>query len=222
MIMINSPHNPSGSLLRRDDLDALAAIVDGSDILVLADEVYEHIVFDGERHESVLHHEALAERSFAVSSFGKTYHCTGWKVGYCVAPPALSAELRKVHQYNTFCTFTPAQEAIADMLEQHPQHHFDLPAFYQRLRDRFRDLLSGSRWKLLPVGGSYFQLADYSAISDENDMDFCRRLVREHGIAAVPLSPFYDNPPPDQRVIRLCFAKSEETLASAAGKLLEL
>ncbi|HRQ64648.1 MAG TPA: pyridoxal phosphate-dependent aminotransferase [Xanthomonadaceae bacterium] len=222
MIMINSPHNPSGSLLRRADLDALAAIVDGSDILVLADEVYEHIVFDGERHESVLRHEALVGRSFAVSSFGKTYHCTGWKVGYCVAPPALSAELRKVHQYNTFCTFTPAQEAIADMLERHPQHHFDLPAFYQRLRDRFRALLSGSRFKLLPVGGSYFQLADYSAISDEDDMNFCRRLVREHGIAAVPLSPFYDNPPPDQRVIRLCFAKSEETLAAAADRLLEL
>lgn len=222
MIMINSPHNPSGALLRRADLDALAAIVEGTHILVLADEVYEHIVFDGERHESVLRHELLAERSFAVSSFGKTYHCTGWKVGYCVAPPALTAELRKVHQYNTFCTFTPAQEAIADMLERHPEHHFELPAFYEPLRNRFRDLLSASRLKLLPVGGSYFQLADYSAISDENDMDFCRRLVVEHGIAAVPLSPFYESPPPQQRLIRLCFAKSDETLVAAAERLVGL
>jgi methionine transaminase len=222
MIMINSPHNPTGSLLRRADLDALAEIVEASGILVLADEVYEHIVFDGEHHESVLRHEALAGRSFAVSSFGKTYHCTGWKVGYCVAPPALTAELRKVHQYNTFCTFTPAQEAIADMLECHPEHHFELPDFYERLRDRFRQLLSASRLKLLPVGGSYFQLVDYSDISDEGDMDFCRRLVREHGIAAVPLSPFYEVPPPDQRLMRLCFAKSEETLVAAAERLSKL
>ncbi len=222
MIMINSPHNPSGALLRRADLDALAEIVDGTDILVLADEVYEHIVFDGEYHESVLRHEALVERSFVVSSFGKTYHCTGWKVGYCVAPAALTAELRKVHQYNTFCTFTPAQEAIADMLETHPQHHFELPAFYQPLRDRFRELLAGSRLKLLPVGGSYFQLADYTAISEENDMDFCRRLVTDHGIAAVPLSPFYESPPANQRLIRLCFAKSEDTLAAAAERLVGL
>jgi methionine aminotransferase len=219
MILINSPHNPTGALLRRSDLDALAEIVEGSGILVLADEVYEHIVFDGERHQSVLGHEALVDRSFVISSFGKTYHCTGWKVGYCVAPPVLTAELRKVHQYNTFCTFTPAQEAIADMLERHPEHHFELPDFYQRLRDRFRDLLAGSRLGLLPVGGSYFQLADYGAISDETDMDFCRRLVREHGIAAVPLSPFYASPPPDQRLIRLCFAKGEETLGRAAERL---
>src|SRR5690606_20375697 len=188
-------------------------------ILLLSDEVYEHIVFDGRRHESVLRHAALAERSFVVSSFGKTYHCTGWKVGYCVAPPALSAEFRKVHQYLTFCTFNPAQHALAAMMQAHPEHHLELPAFYQQKRDAFRALLADTRFGLAPVAGSYFQLVDYSAISDLDDVAFCRWLTAEHGVAAIPLSPFYAEPPAGQRLVRLCFAKSEATLAEAAGRL---
>ena len=153
MIMINSPHNPSGAVLERDDLEALADIVRGTDIFVLSDEVYEHIIFDGLEHQSVLRHAELAARSFVVSSFGKTYHCTGWKVGYCIAPQQLSAEFRKVHQYLTFCTFSPAQWAFAAELERNPQHYLDLPAFYQVKRDCLRDLLAASKFRLLPVKG---------------------------------------------------------------------
>jgi len=155
MIMINSPHNPSGAVLEAADLDALAALLRDTEIFVLSDEVYEHIIFDGRAHQSVLRHAELAARSFVISSFGKTYHCTGWKVGYCIAPSALSAEFRKVHQYLTFCTFTPAQVAFADALESDPQHYLDLPAFYQLRRDRFRALLAPSKFKLLPVKGAY-------------------------------------------------------------------
>jgi len=191
MILINSPHNPTGAVLGAGDLDTLAGLVRGTEIFVLSDEVYEHIIFDGESHQSVLRHQELAARSFVVSSFGKTYHCTGWKVGYCVAPPQLSAEFRKVHQYMTFCTFNPAQCAFADALEQDPQHYLDLPAFYQAKRDRFRELLAESKFKLLPVGGAYFQLADYSAIGQQDDLTFCEWLVREAGVAAIPVSAFY-------------------------------
>ena len=218
VIMVNSPHNPSGAVFTADDLDTLAALTRDSEILVISDEVYEHIVFDGLAHQSVLRHAELAARSFVVSSFGKTYHCTGWKVGYCVAPRALSAEFRKVHQYLTFCTFGPAQWAFAEALAKDPQHYLDLPAFYQEKRDRFRALLAPSRFRLLPVGGAYFQLVDYSAISDKDDLNFCEWLVREAGVAAIPVSAFYETAP-DARIIRFCFAKSDATLADAAERL---
>jgi methionine aminotransferase len=221
MILINSPHNPSGAVLEASDLDALAGIVRGTDIFVLSDEVYEHIIFDGIAHQSVLRHEELAARSFVISSFGKTYHCTGWKVGYCIAPPQMSAEFRKVHQYLTFCTFSPAQWAFADMLESDPQHYLDLPAFYQAKRDHFRGLLAPSKFKLLPVKGAYFQLVDYSALKATDDLNFCEWLVREAGVAAIPVSAFYETPP-DARLVRLCFAKSEATLAAAAERLCRL
>ena len=218
MLMINSPHNPSGAMLTAADMQTLQGILEGTDILLLSDEVYEHIVFDGVRHESVLRYPRLRERAFVVSSFGKTYHCTGWKLGYCIAPPALSAEFRKVHQYNTFCTFAPAQHAFAEMIEQEPEHDQELGAFYQAKRDRFREQLATTKLKPLPVPGGYFQLVDYSAISDLDDVAFCRWLTIEHGVTAIPLSPFYAAPP-GQRLARLCFAKNEATLDAAIERL---
>jgi methionine aminotransferase len=220
MIMINSPHNPSGAVLSAADLEQLAAIVRDTDIVVLSDEVYEHIVYEG-AHESVLRHPELAERSIVVSSFGKTYHCTGWKVGYAVAPAALSAEFRKVHQYLTFCTFHPAQVAFAEFMASTPQHYLELPAFYQAKRDRFRALLAPSRFKLLDVPGGYFQLVDYSAIRDEDDIAFSRWLVEHGGVAAIPLTPFYARAP-GTRLLRLCFAKSDATMDAAAERLCRL
>lgn len=218
LLIINSPHNPTGAVLEASDLTTLADLLRNTGILVLSDEVYEHIIFDDRLHQSVLRHPELAERSFVVSSFGKTYHCTGWKIGYCVAPAALSAEFRKVHQFLTFCTFNPGQWAFADILEQDPRHYLELGAFYQKKRDRFRELLAGSRFELLPVAGAYFQLAEYSAISDRDDLSFCRSLAEEVGVAAIPVSAFYEEPPA-LRVIRFCFAKSDETLARAAARL---
>jgi methionine aminotransferase len=219
MIIVNSPHNPCGSVFSAGDLDALAEITRDTGIFVLSDEVYEHIVFDGALHQSVLRHEELAARSFVVSSFGKTFHCTGWKVGYCVAPPALSAEFRKVHQYLTFCTFTPAQIALADVLEKHPEHYLELPAFYQARREFFRSLLVGSKFRLLPVGGAYFQVVDYSAISDKDDLSFCEWLVANAGVAAIPVSAFYETPPAGMKLIRFCFAKSDDVLRAGAERL---
>lgn len=219
MLMINSPHNPSGAMLSEADMRELIAILDGTGIVLLSDEVYEHIVFDGARHESALHYPELRERAFVISSFGKTYHCTGWKVGYCIAPPALSAELRKVHQYNTFCTFSPAQHAFAEMIREEPEHYEELGAFYQAKRDRFREQLLATRLKPLPVPGGYFQLVDYSAVSDLDDVDFCRWLTIEKGVTAIPLSPFYETPPAGQRLARLCFAKNEATLDAAIERL---
>jgi methionine aminotransferase len=219
MLFINSPHNPSGAMLDAGDLATLAAIVRDTGVILLSDEVYEHIVFDGRVHESVLRHPELAARSFVVSSFGKTYHCTGWKIGYCIAPAALSAEFRKVHQYNTFCSFAPAQWAFAAMIEEHPEHHRGLPAFYQAKRDHFARQLLGTRLVPLPVPGGYFQLVDYSAVSELDDLAFCRWLTIEKGVAAIPLSPFYDRPPPGQRIARLCFAKNAETLDAAIARL---
>jgi len=220
MIMINSPHNPSGAVLSAADLQELAAIVRDTGIVVLSDEVYEHIVYDG-AHESVLRHPELAERSIVVSSFGKTYHCTGWKVGYAVAPAALSAEFRKVHQYLTFCTFHPAQAAFAEFMASTPQHYLELPAFYRAKRDRFRALLAPSRFKLLDVPGGYFQLVDYSAIRDEDDLAFSKWLVEHGGVAAIPLTPFYESAP-GTRLLRLCFAKSDVTMEAAAERLCKL
>jgi methionine aminotransferase len=221
MILINSPHNPSGAVLSAADLDALAAIVRDTQIVVLSDEVYEHIVFDGAQHESVLRHAELAERSIVVSSFGKTYHCTGWKLGYAVAPKALSAEFRKVHQYLTFCTFHPAQQAFAEFMASSPEHYLELPAFYQAKRDRFRDLIKPSRLTLIDVPGGYFQLVDYSAIRDEPDTVFCEWLVKQGGVAAIPLTPFCEQAP-DTRLLRLCFAKSDATMEAAAERLCKL
>ncbi len=221
MILINSPNNPSGAVLSAGDLDALAELVRDTDIVVLSDEVYEHIVYDGAAHQSVLRHPELAARSVVVSSFGKTYHCTGWKVGYAVAPAALSAEFRKVHQYVTFCTFHPAQVAFAEFMASTPEHYLELPAFYQARRDRFRALLAPSRFKLLDVPGGYFQLVDYAAIRDEDDLAFCQWLVREGGVAAIPLTPFCATPPAT-RIVRLCFAKSDATMEAAAERLCRL
>ncbi len=219
MIIVNTPHNPSGAVFTAADLDTLAEIARDTDIVVLSDEVYEHIVFDGALHQSVLRHAELAMRSFVVSSFGKTYHCTGWKVGYCVAPRNLSIEFRKVHQYLTFCTFTPAQVALAEILEKMPEHYLQLPAFYQARRDFFRELLAPTKFRLLPVAGAYFQLVDYSALSDKDDFSFCEWLVAHAGVAAIPISAFYESAPAGMRLIRFCFAKSDEILRAGAQRL---
>ena len=222
LLMINSPHNPSGAMMTAQDMATLADILRDTGIVLLSDEVYEHIIFDGRRHESVLRHPELAARAFVVSSFGKTYHCTGWKIGYAIAPPALSAEFRKVHQYNTFCSFAPAQWAFAAMIEHEPEHYDQLGAFYQAKRDRFREQLLGTRLEPLDVPGGYFQLVDYSAVSDLDDAAFCRWLTIEKGVAAIPLSPFYAAPPAGQRLARLCFAKVESTLDAAIERLAKI
>jgi methionine transaminase len=219
MIFINTPHNPSGAVLTSDDMHALSELVKDSEIIILSDEVYEHIIFDGRRHESVLRYPELAARSFVISSFGKTYHCTGWKIGYCIAPPALTKEFRKVHQYNTFCTFAPAQWAFAAMIQQEPEHYETLGEFYQAKRDAFKAQLLSTRFKALEVPGGYFQLVDYSAISNKPDLEFCQWLTIEKGVTAIPLSPFYEKPPQGQRLIRLCFAKNPETLDAAIERL---
>jgi methionine aminotransferase len=220
-LVVNFPHNPSGAVLRPEDLDTLAEVLRSSSALVLSDEVYEHIVFDERAHQSVLRHAELRARSLCVSSFGKSFHCTGWKVGWVVAPPALTRELRKVHQFVTFATSTPAQHAFADVLGEHPEHLSSLAAFYQRKRDRFVDLLRGAPLELFPVCGAYFQLADYSRITKEDDVAFARRLTIEHGVATIPLSPFYASPP-RQHVVRFCFAKEDRTLQMAAERLIKL
>lgn len=220
MIVINSPHNPSGALISAAELDRLAALIVDRDIYILSDEVYEHLVFDGAAHASVLAHERLYERAFVVSSFGKTYHVTGWKTGYVIAPPALTRELRKVHQYVSFCGVTPLQYALADYMAEQPGHVDELPAFYQGKRDLLCDLLADSRFTFTPTPGTYFQLVDYAAIRpDLNDVDMAQWLTREHGVASIPVSVFYRTPVAQQRLIRLCFAKREETLREAADKL---
>ena len=220
LIILNSPHNPSGALISRAELDQLATLIRDRDIYLISDEVYEHLVFDGLRHASVLAHEELYQRAFVVSSFGKTYHVTGWKTGYVVAPPALSAELRKVHQYVSFCGVTPLQWALADYMAQHPEHVDELPAFYQAKRDLFAELLKHSRFRFTRTPGTYFQLVDYSAIRpDLDDVAMAEWLTREHGVAAIPVSVFYQTPPKDLRLVRFCFAKREETLRQAAEKL---
>jgi methionine aminotransferase len=222
MLMINSPHNPSGAMLGEADMNTISELLRDTGIWLLSDEVYEHIVFDGVRHESALRYPELRERAFVISSFGKTYHCTGWKVGYCIAPPALTAEFRKVHQYNVFCTFHPAQHAFAAMIEAEPEHYEQLGAFYQAKRDGFRERLLGTKLRPLPVPGGYFQLVDYSEVSGLDDLEFCRWLTIEHGVTAIPLSPFYAAPPQGQRLARLCFAKNEATLDAAIERLLKL
>lgn len=215
LIIINTPHNPSGAVLSKTDIETLAQITRDKDIYVLSDEVYEHMVFDNGVHESVLRHEELRQRSFAVFSFGKTYHATGWKLAYCVAPPELTQEFRKVHQFVTFTSPSFIQYAIADFMRECPQHAIELPAFYQEKRDTFCKLLEDSRFVLHPSRGTYFQLADYSALSDLSDMEFVKQLTQEKGVAAIPLSPFYEKAP-NSTLIRFCFCKDDSTLAAAA------
>jgi len=220
MIIINSPHNPTGSLLRGHDLDRLADLTRGSGIVVLADEVYEHIVFDGRQHASVAAHAELAARSIVVSSFGKTYHITGWKVGYVLAAEELTSEFRKVHQFNVFTVNTPCQFGIAEYM-QDASRHLGLAAFYQAKREFFRQQLAASRFELLPCHGTYFQLARYGAISDLPDREFACWLTREAGVAAIPVSVFRHDGV-DDRVVRFCFAKQEATLAAAGERLRRL
>lgn len=220
LIILNSPHNPSGALLGDDDLRLLASLIRGRDIYLLSDEVYEHLVYDGIRHASVLAHEELYARALVVSSFGKTYHVTGWKTGYVLAPPALSAELRKVHQFVTFCGVTPVQAALAEFMAAHPEHVDELPAFYQAKRDLFCAQLAESRFTFTPTPGTYFQLADYSQIRpDLDDMAMAEWLAREQGVAVIPVSVFYQEPPAGLRLVRFCFAKRDETLRAAAERL---
>jgi methionine aminotransferase len=218
LIIINSPQNPSCTVADRDDLDALAALIRDRPISVLADEVYEHVLYDGRRHASVLAHPELQERSFAVFSFGKTLHATGWRVGYCVAPPQMTRELRKVHQFNTFSIVSPLQYAIARYLAAYPDAWSGLSAFFQAKRDLLAGLLRGSGFEPIPAAGTYFQLVDYGALSRDNDMDFADRLIREAKVATIPLSPFYAAAPP-MTLLRLCIAKHDATLESAAGRL---
>jgi methionine aminotransferase len=221
LVIVNTPHNPSGALLSHADLERLAELLRPHDCYLLSDEVYEHVVFDGARHATALAHPELKERCFAVFSFGKTYHATGWKLGYCVAPPALSAELRRVHQYVTFASTSPLQQALAEYMTAHPEHHLELPAFYQERRDYFARLLTDTRFRLLPAAGTYFQLADYSAISSLPDVEFARWLTVEHGVATIPVSVFYDVPP-SLKLVRFCFAKENATLDAAAERLRRL
>jgi methionine aminotransferase len=226
-IIINSPHNPTGSILSQSDLIKLEDLVNKHNLYLISDEVYEHMTFDGLRHESVLRYPELFKRAFVVSSFGKTFHCTGWKMGYCVAPSELTDEFRKIHQYVTFSSFTPAQIAIAHMLKEQPSHVTDLAGFYQQKRDVLSNALKDSRFTLLSSKGTYFLLLDYSAISTLNDRDFCEWLTKKIGVAAIPLSPFY---PAEQlatyhqnnKIIRLCFAKNNDTLLKAAEILCQL
>jgi methionine aminotransferase len=220
LIIVNTPHNPSGAVFGAEDWDALANLLDGTDVLVLSDEVYEHLVFDGVAPRSARQHPAVRGRSFVLSSFGKTYHATGWKVGYCLAPAALSTELRRVHQFVTFAVSTPTQHALADALLADPAdaHARGLAAFYQAKRDQFRALLAGAGWELLPVPGGYFQLAGYRAYSQENDVAFATELARAWGVAVVPVSAFYHDGY-DPGLVRFCFAKEPATLAAAASRL---
>ena len=219
-ILVNSPHNPSATIWRRADLDHLAEILRPTEALLIADEVYEHMVYDGERHASASAHPELAARAFVVSSFGKTFHVTGWKIGTVAAPAPLTAEFRKVHQFNVFTVNTPMQHGLARYLAD-PAPYLDLPAFYQRKRDLFRGGLAGTRLRLLPSEGSYFQVVDYSAISALGEADFCRWLTTEIGVAAIPLSAFYDDGR-NQGLARFCYAKRDATLNTALERLAKL
>jgi methionine aminotransferase len=220
MIMINTPHNPTGSILSAKDLQELDRITRNTNIVVMSDEVYEHLIFDGIRHESVCYYPELAARSFVIGSFGKTFHATGWKTGFIMAPAVLMAEVRKIHQFVVFASNTPIQYAVADYLKN-KENYQQLPAFYQQKRDLFTNLIRESRFRIIPSHGTYFQLLDYSAISDEKEMDFAVRVTREFGVASVPVSPFYHDKQ-DNKVLRFCFAKTEDTLIKAAGILCKI
>ena len=218
MLMINTPHNPAGTILHDADMKRIAEMLRGTDIILLSDEVYEHLVFDGEPHASAINYAELRERAFVIFSFGKVFHTTGWKMGYALAPKGLMTEFRKVHQFNVFSVNTPIQHALATYMQE-PANYENVPAFFQAKRDRFTQGMARSRFKLLPCEGSYFQTADYSAISQEDDMTFAHRVAREFGVATIPLSPFYKEPPTGQRLLRFCFAKQDATLDAAIEKL---
>jgi methionine aminotransferase len=220
LLIINSPHNPTGTALDADDIAALRAITSDRDLFILSDEVYEHILFDGHRHESMLRYPDLAAKSFVVSSFGKTYHTTGWKIGYCIAPAPMTAEFQKVHQFLTFTSNTPIQHAYARFMQQ-KERYLQLGDFYQKKRDRFLAMMQGSRFTPLPCSGTYFQMMDYSEISDEPDHAFARRLTTQHRVAAIPPSVFYHDHR-DHRVLRFCFAKQDKTLEQAAERLCKI
>ena len=220
MIMLNSPHNPTGSVLSADDITVLRSIVKNTGIFILSDEVYEHLIFDGLQHESMLRYPDLLERSFVCFSFGKTYHCTGWKIGYCVAPAALMSEFRKIHQFNCFSCNSPVQFALAEYL-QHKEKYMQLGSFLQQKRDYFATLMLQTKFKALPSHGSYFQLYSYAGISDESEKDLAIRITKEYGVATIPVSVFYKQPT-DNQVLRFCFAKKESTLEEAVNRLIKV
>jgi methionine aminotransferase len=219
-IIINTPQNPVGTVFSKEDLDTLADIVRDKDIYIISDEVYEHIIFDGEVHHSMMTHPVLKERSFICNSVGKTYHVTGWKIGYCLAPAALTKEFRRIHQYITFCTVSPMQYALADFLKE-PEHYEELSDFYQRKRDRFNNAISGSRFSLKPSKGSFFQIVSYEKITDEHDYELAIRLTKEIKVASVPVSVFYKDKK-DDKLLRFCFAKDDDILDKAAELLCKL
>jgi len=220
MIILNSPHNPTATILHKEDIDALTAIVKNRDIFILSDEVYEHLIYDGEVHHSMAKYPELRERSFVIASFGKPFHATGWKVGYCMAPAALTSEFRKIHQFLVFCVNAPMQAGIAEYLKNE-RNYLDLPEFFQQKRDYFRQGLEGTRFELLPCAGSYFQSVKYERITDEKDADFAIRLIREFGVAVIPVSAFYGRGT-DHHVLRFCFAKRQETLDNAVERLIKV
>jgi methionine transaminase len=221
LVMINTPHNPVTTVIPASELNILADILRSTDALVLSDEVYEHMIYDQARHASIVEHPELYERGIAVFSFGKTLHSTGWRVGYAVAPTDITREIRRVHQFNTFSIAHPLQLAIADFLQQVPEHNAGLPAFYQAKRDRFLELLRNSSFSWTPAAGSYFQLLDFSAITHESDVEFADKVLRQAGVASIPVSPFYVSPP-KLSVLRFCFAKNDSTLEDAAERLCKL
>jgi methionine aminotransferase len=214
LIIINSPQNPTGSVLKADDLKMLEKLTQGTDIIVISDEVYEHLIFDGIKHQSACLFPELAKRTLVIGSFGKTFHATGWKTGFVLAPEKLMTEFRKVHQFTVFASNTPIQHALADFIAN-KKNYAGLGTFYQKKRDLFAKALKGSRFKVLPAYGTYFQLLDYRAISDQTEMDFARWLVEKHKIAAIPIAPFYHKKD-EHQVLRFCFAKKDETLVKAA------
>lgn len=217
MVIINTPQNPSGTVFSKDDMTSLQELLKGTDIILLSDEVYEHIIFDGEKHQSACLFSDLKSRSFVVASFGKTFHNTGWKVGYCCAPKELMQEFQKVHQFNVFCVNHPTQKALADYLQE-PSHYLELSEFYQHKRDLFLSLIETSRFTITPAKGTYFQVLNYSKITMENDIDFAKRLTIDHKIASIPMSAFYEHNL-DHKVLRFCFSKTDDTLKQAADIL---
>ena len=221
VIVMNSPHNPTGMIWTPDDVRELGRVLSGTDAIVIADEVYEHILFDGGRHESLARYPEIAERAVVISSFGKTYHTTGWKVGYCAAPPALTTEIQRIHQWITFAVNGAVQMAYADFVRRDPRCA-DVTAFYQGRRDKFLSLVRESRFRPLACRGTFFQMMDYSAITDEQDTDFALRVTREHGVAAIPISPFLNDSTAAGPVLRFCFAKRDSTLERAAERLVRV
>jgi len=220
-IVINSPHNPTGTLITDEDMRHLEKLVLKNNLWLISDEVYEYMTFDQLPHQSALLYPDLFERTFVISSFGKTFHCTGWKMGYCIAPKKLTAEFRKIHQFVTFCSSTPFQAGITSMLAEMPDHVDQLAAFYQHKRDVLQEALNGSRFEVLPSSGTYFLLVDYTNISELNDLEFCYWMAKEIGVVAIPLSPFYEQPN-QSKIVRLCFAKNDNTLVEAGKRMCRL